>query len=175
MARLQITAALTASLDRRRREYRGMGWVYVMRNPAFKAPVFKIGLSRRYPTQRAEELTRSTGVFGSFQLLYFVHVNDCCAAEADAHRRLAQYRVSKGKEFFQASLAKVLDTMDGIAASYPLILAPRSAPRALAQPFLMYQGECNVCKCVVSLRELLVPVRPRCRSCGGDVSVPISV
>jgi hypothetical protein len=175
--RLQMTAMFTQRLDRRRREYRGTGWVYMMRNPALRDPVVKIGLSRRYPTQRAAELTKSTGVFGAFELLYFIHVNDCYAAEAEVHRYLSDYRVTQGKEFFEVPLARAFDALDQVADKYPLLLPSKGILRALAQPFLRIRGECGSCRNGVTIRELLVPVKPRCRMCGTDVSlsVPIDV
>ena len=42
--RLQITAIFGSSLDRRRREYKRMGWIYAMRNPALKENVFEVGM-----------------------------------------------------------------------------------------------------------------------------------
>jgi len=145
----------------------------MMRNPALKDPVVKIGLSKRYPTLRAAELTKSTGVFGSFELLYFIHVNDCYAAEAEVHRSLADYRVTQGKEFFQVPLGRAFATLDQVADRYPLFLPSRGVLRALAQPFLMIRGECASCRGGVTIRELLVAVKPRCRGCGADVSLSV--
>ena len=40
------------ALDKRRREYRGVGWVYILRNPALKDALLKIGMTRRWPGER---------------------------------------------------------------------------------------------------------------------------
>jgi len=44
------------SLDKRLREYRHVGWVYIMRTPAFRRHLLKIGQSSRPPMLRAIEL-----------------------------------------------------------------------------------------------------------------------
>ena len=41
------------TLDRRRREYKRLGWVYVMRNPVLRGNAFKVGQTRRWPWERA--------------------------------------------------------------------------------------------------------------------------
>jgi hypothetical protein len=50
------------SLDKRRREYKYVGWIYVLRNRAFKEPLLKIGQSQRPPMMRAHELGTATAV-----------------------------------------------------------------------------------------------------------------
>ena len=62
------------SLDKRRREYRRIGWVYMLKNNAFKKPLLKIGRTARPPMERAHELGTATGVPEGFELVYFVHV-----------------------------------------------------------------------------------------------------
>ncbi len=47
---------LIASLDKRRTEYKYVGWVYILRNRAFRDPLLKIGQSRR--PHRSVPLTR---------------------------------------------------------------------------------------------------------------------
>ena len=44
------------SLDKRKREYKYVGWIYILRNRAFKDPLLKIGQSRR--PQGADPRTR---------------------------------------------------------------------------------------------------------------------
>ena len=46
---------LISGLDRRRREYRRVGWVYIMRNPAFRDGLLKIGMTTRLPGERATD------------------------------------------------------------------------------------------------------------------------
>jgi hypothetical protein len=85
------------SLDKRRREHRNVGWVYVLRNPSFREPLLKIGKSSRAPTLRALELGQATAVPEGFQVVYFVHVSDRHAAESWVHQKLAHHRKSNSK------------------------------------------------------------------------------
>ena len=62
--------------DRRRREYRRLGWIYAARNESFRDPVYKVGQSTRPPTVRVGELSAATAVYHDFELVYFVHVSD---------------------------------------------------------------------------------------------------
>ena len=93
-----------STLDRRRAEHRHLGWIYIMRNAAFREPLVKIGKSRRVPYQRAAELGAATAVPEGFQLLYFIHVSDRHRAETFVHEELAQYRKRASKEFFTVPL-----------------------------------------------------------------------
>jgi hypothetical protein len=155
-------------LDRRRREYRNVGWVYAVRNPALKDPVFKVGETSRFPTERAQELSSETGVLGKFELVYFIHAADRLAAEHHAHGLLAEHRVSQSKEFFAAPLGAILKALDSAAGQYPVWIGARD-PWPLPQPFLSYSGDCTSCGRKTWVRELLVPVRARCGHCGGEV------
>jgi T5orf172 domain len=167
--RLQYIAWSAMSFDRRRREYKRMGWVYAMHNPALKDRVFKVGLTKRFPTERAEELSKSTGVYGRFELIYFVHVGDRQAAESEAHRILDHHRVTRGKEFFEAPLSEVLQALDTVSGMYPVWAGPKRKMKPLVQPFLMFQGECQSCGSKVAVRELMIPVRTRCNNCGAEL------
>jgi hypothetical protein len=159
-----LTGQYLKSQDRRRSEYKRMGWVYVMRNPALRDPVFKVGQTRRWPWERADDLTRSTGVYGEFSLVYFVHVSDRTAAEAHAHEILREHRVMQGKEFFQAPLPKVLKALDAASAMWPVWVGARK-PAILPQVFRLQRTACNSCGAVTAVRELLIAVRPRCSGC----------
>ena len=87
-----------ASFDRRRREYRKVGWIYAARNPSFLDPVYKVGQSSRPPTLRVAELSSSTSVYVDFELVYFVHVGDRDTAEGLVQIALQDYRVNPTKE-----------------------------------------------------------------------------
>ena len=65
------------SFDKRRREYKRVGWIYAARNPSFVDPVFKIGQSKVSPVVRVDQLSNSS-VYRPFELVYWVHVGDGC-------------------------------------------------------------------------------------------------
>ncbi len=83
------------AFDKRRREYKRLGWVYVARNPCFAEPVFKVGQTKVSPVVRVERLSSSTSVYRPFQLVYFVHVSDRDRAERHVHQALAASRVNR--------------------------------------------------------------------------------
>ena len=89
-----------SAFDKRRREYKRLGWVYVARNPYFADPVFKVGQTKVSPVTRVEKLSSSTSVYRPFELVYFVHVSDRDLAEAHVHQALAASRINPAKEFF---------------------------------------------------------------------------
>ena len=154
-----------AGLDRRYRENKHVGWVYIMRNPAFRDPAFKIGKSRRPPMARAAELGAATAVPEGFELLYFVHASNHHAAEKMVHAELACYRKSASKEFFDVPLRVAVTALDRAAAAYPILMRKRP-PLALPQCFTRVSVTCPDCATVQVVRELRVPVTVKCSTCG---------
>jgi hypothetical protein len=132
------------SLDKRRREYKRVGWVYVMQNPAYREPLLKIGKSRRPPNVRAYELGSATGVPEDFQVLHFVHVSNRDDAEKRVHQALAEYRKTASKEFFNVPIAVAADILNQVAALYPIIVGGRNGWR-LPQWHETFGVECQRC------------------------------
>lgn len=90
------------------------GYVYVLLNPGLPGKV-KIGRTDRNPVDRARELS-STGLPHPFVVAYWKLVPDPVAAEAYLHSVFDDYRVSKNREFFDASIVDVIDeiiSLDG--------------------------------------------------------------
>ena len=80
-----------------------MGCVYILRNPAMPN-LIKIGYTNRTAEVRARELYE--GAFGVPKPFVVAHINDCeepHRLEAIVHKRLAEYRVNKNREFFRYS------------------------------------------------------------------------
>ena len=92
--------------DRRFRKYKNVGWVYIMKNESLPPGVLKIGKTYRPPHYRAQELGMATSIPTDFEIIYFVHVSDMHAAEAQVHSALGTHRVSPKKEFFSAPLIR---------------------------------------------------------------------
>ena len=90
------------------------GSVYVMRSGAHDIDLYKIGRTQREPSERARELTRSTGVPTGFEVLARWEVGDVEAVEAEVHRNLKGYRVSKRREFFRAPLSAIIAEIEKI-------------------------------------------------------------
>lgn len=152
-------------LDKRYREHRHVGWVYIMRNPAFKEPLLKIGKSARPPTLRAEELGTATAVPEGFQIVYYVHVSNHHEAEARVHQTLAAYRKTQGKEFFSAPLSKAIAALERVAGLYPVIIGSGKYSRVLPQLFGSVTVICGRCGLENRVRQLAVTVVAKCGAC----------
>ena len=153
------------SLDKRRREYKRIGWVYVLKNRAFKKPLLKIGRTARSPMERAHELGTATAVPEGFELVYFVHVANRNDAEKYVHTRLATYRKSSKKEFFEVPLAKAVETLDRAGKNYPIVVGGGSQRRVLPQYFPSVNIPCLSCGKTNRVRQLGISVDVNCRIC----------
>ena len=153
------------SLDKRRREYRHVGWVYIMRNRAFRDPLLKIGQSSRPPMFRALELGAATAVPKDFEIIYFVHVADRHRAEQYVHSTLASYRASPGKEFFSAPLTLAIEALARAAEALPVVIGSARYARVLEQYFQAVTVTCEGCGTKNRIWQLAVTVIVKCRSC----------
>jgi len=95
------------------------GYIYVMRSAAHTIDMFKVGLTRRSPEIRSNELSRTTGSPDKFLVVQHWEVPDCTIAESQIHQRLEQYRVNPDREFFKApyevirqAIEEVIDNID---------------------------------------------------------------
>ena len=151
-------------LDKRKREYRFVGWIYILRNRAFRDPLLKIGQSRRPPMVRAEELGTETGVPEGFQLIYFVHVSDRHRAETFVHNELHRFRKSASKEFFQAPLTLAVEALNRAAEEFPVVIGRRN-PHVLPQYFDTITVQCQQCAMSNRVCQMAVTIVVRCRKC----------
>lgn len=161
-------------LDKRYKTNKAVGWVYAMRNSAFRKPLLKIGMTSRPPFERAQDLGRATGVPGAFELVYFIHVSDRRAAEHLLHQRLDRYRTSAYKEFFEVTVSKVVDAMDEAAAAYPIAIGGRWPNiQYLPQVFAHTVIVCPHCGQKNKVRALAVAAfRPTCGKCRRNLLGP---
>ena len=83
------------------------GYVYVLTNETMPGLV-KVGRSKHHPTERARELSQSTGIPTPFEVEAFWFCDDMIAFETAAHRRLAKFRLTANREFFSIELEVVL-------------------------------------------------------------------
>ncbi len=161
--------------DKRYREYKRVGWVYVARNPCFAEPVFKIGQTKVSPVMRVEGLSSSTSVYRSFELVYFVHVSDRDLAEGHVHQVLAASRVNPSKEFFLAPLMTVVRVLDEAASRWPILLG-RTARAGFLEPALMPRVvPCHHCGVKNRVPRLLVSVKVNCNVCSGRFELATDV
>jgi hypothetical protein len=91
------------------------GFVYVMSNSGFDGRL-KIGKSIKDPTKdRVEELNSTTSVPEPFKVEYYCFVEKFDKLEQEIHKRLADSRPNKRREFFQIGLMEAVATIQEIA------------------------------------------------------------
>jgi len=88
------------------------GFLYVMRAPVHPKNVFKIGLTRKSSDERANELSRATGVPGKIYVMHEWPVCDCVSVEREVHCRLSECRIDPRREFFEAPLAHIITVIN---------------------------------------------------------------
>lgn len=79
------------------------GFLYCLGNESFPE-LYKVGFTERSPTQRAEEISRGTGVPSPYWVICYVECENPDRAERDIHKALAAHRPNHCREFFAAPL-----------------------------------------------------------------------
>lgn len=93
-----------------------LGWVYVLHNPSFKDNMIKIGFTNRpTPQQRAQELSKHTGVPTEFEVVYAVQVPNAQSVETRVHQILQHKRAQNNREFFECSTDEAVKTIRSVA------------------------------------------------------------
>lgn len=100
------------------------GFVYCLSNESMPG-LYKIGYTTRSPMQRAEELSRSTGVPTHFDVWFYLETQNPAQVEKRIHDEMARYRTNECREFFSVddreifALFELIDDCQGcIAQSY---------------------------------------------------------
>jgi ribosomal protein L25 (general stress protein Ctc) len=83
------------------------GFVYILSNAAMPG-IYKIGYTDRAPSQRADELSRSTSVPMAFEVVVYGEVDEAQSVERDFHEMYQEYRLSGNREFFRFSLDQLI-------------------------------------------------------------------
>lgn len=155
-----------ASLDKRFKLNKRVGWVYAFLNRSFTPRMYKIGETSRPPHLRAKELSSETGVPTNYEMAYFVHVLDRIQAEQIVHQYLSEYRVAGNKEFFTASLSLIVSVFDKVARLFPNYGKKGKGAYLVPQVFREQVVECPACLTMNRIKELGVKIRPVCKNCG---------
>lgn len=159
-------------LDRRKRMYRNVGWLYALQNPVFKGNLLKIGKTARFPTKRAGELGSTTGLPESFEIVHYIHVQNRHQAEQYVHRRLADERYRDNREFFEVSLPRLGAVFEEAAQRFPVVVKSSGTTVPLPQDYGTGQTVCcALCRTNNRVRPLPVAIRFRCSKCGGVLEV----
>lgn len=91
--------------------YGKAGYIYIARNDAHRANIYKVGLTtRNHPQRRIDELNkeaRCTANLGYLALVRSYRVKDCGRTEQRAHELLSSFRCDRFHEFFEADLSVI--------------------------------------------------------------------
>ena len=77
------------------------GYIYLMKNDSMKENIFKIGKTSKTPDERAEDLSKSTGVPEKFEVINYWRSKNTTKDESEIFASLENYRYSDNREFFQ--------------------------------------------------------------------------
>ncbi len=101
------------------------GYIYILFNRAFQNDQYKIGMTTKAPEERAQEISRGTGVPRPFEVLYEQRVIDCQTAERMLHERLHQYRSASNREFFELPLKSAVKALEDVADEVGRVTSPK--------------------------------------------------
>ena len=152
-------------LDKRRREYKCIGWIYAARNPSFADPVFKNGRTTVSPSERIAQLGASTSVYRKFELAYFVHISDHLEAERFVHHTLHSAQLNSGKEFFGASIMTVVKVLDEAGERWPIPLGKTKRSGSLPPALTKRIVRCPKCSGNSRVPQLLIDMAVACNQC----------
>lgn len=94
-------------------ENENQGYVYILEVKDIYLPVCKIGMTTRTPSERCNEINKSsTGDF-IWEIAYSIAVDDCRGLESLAHKKLSPLR-QKGREFFNLKPEDAILTLSSI-------------------------------------------------------------
>lgn len=88
------------------------GYIYILRNDSLKG-LLKIGSTTFGAEKRAKQLSNNTAIPTPFIVAYEIYVRHHEEFEKVIHRKLDSYRVSPKREFFEVSIEKVIEIMNG--------------------------------------------------------------
>ena len=72
-----------------------------MKNNSMKDNIFKIGKTTKTPDERADDLSRSTGVAEKFEVISYWKSKNISKDESEIFASLENFRYSDNREFFQ--------------------------------------------------------------------------
>jgi hypothetical protein len=80
------------------------GFIYILSNNSLKENLFKIGKTSKSTSQRTKQLSSSTSIPESFEILHEFEFSDLNWAEREVHKELDKYRYNRKKEFFKCEI-----------------------------------------------------------------------
>jgi hypothetical protein len=100
------TASLNSNIEY---DNENAGHIYIMRQPTHEEGIFKVGLTRREPETRRNELS-NTSTADKFFIICSYKVKDCVIAEKQIHEDLKKFRITSRREFFRCDLNIIIES-----------------------------------------------------------------
>ena len=93
------------------------GYIYILQNPSFPN-LLKIGKTTRTPTERASELSSSSGIPTKFNVVFDIFTTNCDTGEKEVHEKLKEYRAASNREFFELTIDMAKETVIKVVAKH---------------------------------------------------------
>ena len=101
------------SKERNKKLSENLNSVYILSNKSYEN-TYKVGWTSMLPEERAEQLSRETGVLYPFKVVYKKKFKDAEKTEKKIHKNFNKYRVKRNKEYFEINLDELKDYIDSI-------------------------------------------------------------
>jgi cold shock CspA family protein len=89
----------------------GAGWIYIL-STREQPEILKIGRTDRSVVDRVRQINSATGVLVPWAARRIYRVRNSQEAEAEIHRRLADYRIRTDREFFAMPIEHAVENID---------------------------------------------------------------
>ena len=145
------------------------GWLYAARQEFRPDDFFKVGYTTRNPRERVRQLNDQakavTAAVGRFSVVYSRQVARSQSAEARVFEKLAAYRVSTHREFFQAPLELIVQAIEAAAS---MEIEHQDVEKQAVQPPSPMWSSCPACGRAIQFMapRYLGEIEMSCSPCG---------
>tara|TARA_B100000900_G_C20512312_1_gene688567 strand:+ start:68 stop:520 length:453 start_codon:yes stop_codon:yes gene_type:complete len=91
--------------------------VYVLENPSMPG-ILKIGYTKGDPNDRADKLSKATGVPTPYKVVFSYNCFNGERIERATHKKLQKYRINNDREFFKIDIEKTKSVIKEIGLQY---------------------------------------------------------
>lgn len=91
--------------------------VYILENPSMPG-IFKIGYTKGDPNDRADQLSKGTGIPTPYKVVYSYNCFNGERIERAVHKHFKKQRVNNDREFFKVTLNEAKKVINKIGTQY---------------------------------------------------------
>ena len=91
--------------------------VYILENPSIPG-ILKIGYTKGDPNDRANQLSKSTGVPTPYKVVFSYSCFNGERIERATHKHLKKYRINNDREFFNVTIEEAKKVINEIGGKY---------------------------------------------------------